>query len=261
VVAGAFERAALVAKCDSLKKLFNIYAYVLCVARKWRVHKRGQAGGRQIVSSPDPDETEAAELLIQKALEDISVDHIPSLLPEVIAVRDKLGFERKIILVGGRVKAKYRIGYDKDGIPVLPSKCHLSDMYLQQAHEVDHGGVNSMVMRTRSQVWIIQGAKVAQQIKNSCYKCRLLWKPLQKQKMPPMPEFRLGPQPVFSTTAVDLFGPLEYRDMVKKRTTGKGWGVIFICTATSAIHLELAARICFYNPSADSCVYTVAHTQ
>jgi hypothetical protein len=48
------------------------------------------------------------------------------------------------------VKAKYRIGYDKDGIPVLPSKCRLSDLYLQQAHEVDHGGVNSMVMRTRS---------------------------------------------------------------------------------------------------------------
>jgi hypothetical protein len=39
--------------------------------------------------------------------------------------------------------------------------------------------------------------------------------------------------------AVDLFGPLQYKDMVKKRVTGKGWGVIFVCTASSAIHLEL----------------------
>jgi hypothetical protein len=54
-----------------------------------------------------------------------------------------------------------------------------------------------------------------------------------------MPDFRLGPQPVFSTTALDLFGPLEYKDMVRKRITGKGWGVIFVCTASSAIHLEL----------------------
>jgi hypothetical protein len=82
----------------------------------------------------------------------------------------------------------------------------------------------------------MQGAKVACKIKNRCYKCRLLWKPLQKQEMP---DFRLGPQPVFSTTVVDLFGPLEYKDMVKKRVTGKGWGVIFVCTASSAIHLEL----------------------
>jgi hypothetical protein len=193
-VASAFERAALDVRCSSLKKLFNIDAYVLRSARKWRGYKRGQLGERQVASPPDPDETEAAELLlIQKAQEDISMDHTQSLLPEMIAVQDKLGFERKIILVGGRVKAKYRIGYDKDGVPVLPSKCHLSDMYLQQAHEVDHGGVNSMVMRTRSRVWIIQGAKVAQWIKNNCYKCRLLWKPLQKQKMSPMPEFRLGP--------------------------------------------------------------------
>jgi hypothetical protein len=188
VVAGALEKTVLVTKCGSLKKLLNIYAYVLRTARKWRVYKRGRAGERQIVSSPGPDETEAAELLlVQKPQEDISMDHIPSLLPETIVVRDKLGFERKIIRVGGRVKAKYRIGYDKDGVPVLPSRCCLSDMYLQQAHEVDHGSVNSMVMRTRSRVWIIQGAKAAQRIKNSCYKCRLLWKPLQKQKMSPLP--------------------------------------------------------------------------
>jgi hypothetical protein len=50
---------------------------------------------------------------------------------------------------------------------------------------------------------------VACKTKNRCYKCRLLRKPLQQQEMAPMPDFRLGPQPVFSTTAVDLFGPLE----------------------------------------------------
>ena len=57
--------------------------------------------------------------------------------------------------------------------------------------------------------------------------------------MAPLPEHRIMPAPVFHTTAIDLFGPFTFRDMVKKRTTGKGWGVIFVCTASSAIHIEL----------------------
>ena len=44
---------------------------------------------------------------------------------------------------------------------------------------------------------------------------------------------------MFHSVAVDLFGPLKYRDMVKKRVTGKGWGVVFVCMHTSAVHLEL----------------------
>jgi hypothetical protein len=53
----------------------------------------------------------------------------------------------------------------------------------------------------------------------------------------------LGPQPGFYTTAVDLFGPLKYKDMVRKRITDKGWGIIFVCTASSAVHLELTESL------------------
>jgi hypothetical protein len=38
---------------------------------------------------------------------------------------------------------------------------------------------------------------------------------------------------------VDLFGPLTIKDAVKKRTHGKAWGVLFTCTATTAVCLEL----------------------
>jgi hypothetical protein len=121
----------------------------------------------QCLRPPEPDAVEAAELyLIEEAQRYVDVKKIQPMLPEIFVMTDKLGFERRIILVGGRVKAKYRIGYDRDGIPVLPSKCRLSDLYMLQAHEVDHGGINTMVMRTRSRVWIMQGAKVACKIKN-----------------------------------------------------------------------------------------------
>ena len=78
-----------------------------------------------------------------------------------------------IILVGGRAKVRYRIGYDKDGIPVLPRKNQLSRLYMTQAHNVDHGGINTTLMRSRSQVWIIQGAKLAKKVVQQCYACCL----------------------------------------------------------------------------------------
>jgi hypothetical protein len=103
---------------------------------------------------------------------------------------------------------------------------------------VDHGGITAMIMRSRVKVWIVQASKTAAKLKRNCVMCRLLWKPLHSQKMAPVP-YRIGPHPLFSTTAVDLFGPLEYKDMVWKWITGKGWGVIFFCMASSTIHLEL----------------------
>jgi hypothetical protein len=38
--------------------------------------------------------------------------------------------------------------------------------------------------------------------------------------------------------AINLFGPIEYRGTVNKRQVGKGWGVMFVCTTTLAVHVE-----------------------
>jgi hypothetical protein len=43
---------------------------------------------------------------------------------------------------------------------------------------------------------------------------------------------------MFQSVAIDLFGPVEYQQHVKKRQVGKGWGVVFVCTTTSALHVE-----------------------
>jgi hypothetical protein len=49
----------------------------------------------------------------------------------------------------------------------------------------------------------------------------------------------MGPAPVFESTAVDLFGPLTFQDLYNKKRTGKAWGVVFVCTATSLVHAEM----------------------
>jgi hypothetical protein len=59
-----------------------------------------------------------------------------------------------------------------------------------------------------------------------------------EQKMGPLPDHRVQVGAVFQSVAIDLFGPVEYQQHAKKRQAGKGWGVVFVCTTTSALHVE-----------------------
>jgi hypothetical protein len=52
--------------------------------------------------------------------------------------------------------------------------------------------------------------------------------------MGPLPDHRVGPGPIFQSVAIDLFGPIEYQGIINKRQVGKGCGVMFVCTITSA---------------------------
>jgi hypothetical protein len=48
----------------------------------------------------------------------------------------------------------------------------------------------------------------------------------------------------FQSVAVEVVRPIEYQG----RRAGKGWGVVFVCTTTSAAHIEFAAT-CFSTDS------------
>ncbi len=60
--------------------------------------------------------------------------------------------ERVIIMVGGRQRKHLKVAYDQAELPVLPPDHELARLYLQEAHERDHAGVDAMIMRSRSQV-------------------------------------------------------------------------------------------------------------
>ncbi len=62
--------------------------------------------------------------------------------------------DKEILTLGGRQKNNLRVAYDRGDLPVLPARHLLSRLYLEEAHKTDHAGVDAMVMRSRSQVWI-----------------------------------------------------------------------------------------------------------
>jgi hypothetical protein len=54
-----------------------------------------------------------------------------------------------------------------------------------------------------------------------------------------LPAHWTGPALTFKPTAGYLFGPLTFQDPYNKLKTGKACSVIFVCTATSLVYVEM----------------------
>ncbi|XP_060782046.1 uncharacterized protein LOC132889497 [Neoarius graeffei] len=61
--------------------------------------------------------------------------------------------------------------------------------------------------------------------------------------MSALPPERLRPAAPFEFTAMDLFGPYQVRDEVKKRVRLKVWGIVFSCMASRAIHADIVSDL------------------
>lgn len=163
-----------------------------------------------------------------------------SLRPVVHGFLGCFGQEVKLCTVGGRLQRFLSVGYDRETLPLLPAHSGLSKLITRSAHAVLHSGVDRTTQLARNTAWITSGRRVAKAVVSNCFECKRRNKDLLGQQMAPLPAHRIPPAPVFSSVAVDLFGPLKIRDSVKKRVTKDTWGVIFVCTFTSAVHIEVA---------------------
>ena len=124
---------------------------------------------------------------------------------------------------------------------LLPYSHPGTKLLMRRAHmEATHKGRDSTLSRFRFQYWTPHGSKLAQQVKNQCPLCKLRDRILINQQMGPLPLLRLKPAPAFCNTMVDIFGPFAIRGEVQKRTSGKGYGIIFTDLCSRAVHIEAA---------------------
>ena len=130
--------------------------------------------------------------------------------------------------------------YNKGELVLLPYDHRFSRLYAEHIHQCGHLGALSTTSKIRSRFWIVKLIKLVKATKRNCVICRKMDKKLNAQAMGQLPTDRLKPTPAWYATALDFFGPFKIKDEVKKRTTGKAYGIIFNCFASRAVHVEIS---------------------
>ncbi|CAI5678593.1 unnamed protein product [Oreochromis niloticus] len=141
-----------------------------------------------------------------------------------------------LFVCGGRVQAFKK---DQISVPILAYDAWVSTLLAREAHNESHEGVVGTLLRMRTKAWVIRERRIAQKVVDGCVVCRKAKAQSCRQIMGDLPPERTQPALPFEFTTVDLFGPYQVKDDVKKRVMIKFWGVVFCCMASRAIHTEL----------------------
>ena len=166
-----------------------------------------------------------------------SIEKLLSLRPK--KVYDDAGNVIQVV-TSGRLNNMMNLGYDVPELVILDPHHPFTKLVLKKFHDERHASDDYVLWRSRTKYWIPNARRVIRSIRNKCYRCRLLNRRCQSQLMATLPDFRLLPCPPFTNVALDLFGPLQHSDLVRKRLTSKCWGVVITCLNCRAVYLDLA---------------------
>ena len=124
--------------------------------------------------------------------------------------------------------------------PVLiPTEHKCALILMERAHKkACHKGVDSTLAKFREEYYVPYGSRLAKKVRQRCTLCRLIDLHTLSQKMGSIPLHLLEEAPVYNFIQLDIFGPWKARGEVQKRTTGKIWGVLFVCLNSKAVHIE-----------------------
>ncbi|KAI3354310.1 hypothetical protein L3Q82_018497 [Scortum barcoo] len=238
-------------KYSSLSKLIRVIAWVWRAAMKWKmvltknsVTASSRPKWEEISSAEVKCRTKQAVLTVSEyedaqrdlflAAQEDAVFH-DTTLNRLTVYKDK---ETGLLVCGGR----YQIFNDeKTTVPILPYDSWLSTLLAQGAHNANHEEIAGTLLRMRKKAWVVKGRKVAQKIVDSCVTCRKARAKKCQQIMSDLPSERITPARPFEYTTVDLFGPYEVKDEVRKKVRLKVWGIVFCCMASRALHTDIVS--------------------
>ena len=132
----------------------------------------------------------------------------------------------------GRIQGSYPI--------YLPPSAVLSEKLVQDVHILTlHGGVGLTMTYIRSDYWIPRLRRLTKKVIRGCFGCKKFQAAAFKSPPPGnLPVDRTTGSVPFQIVGVDYAGPISYK-ISTKRGDGKAYILLFACSLTRAIHLEL----------------------
>lgn len=229
-----------IGRFSSLAKLVRVIAWVCRAAKQW-LKRKCKAPKQAKWEAPSPKQDGLTGKELEDALEDLffaaqeGIVFPDTTLSRLAVYKD---VNSGLLVCGGRIQM---FNEDKTAVPVLPFEALVSSLLAQESHKANHEGVAGTLLRMRKKAWVIKGRRLAKKMVDSCVVCRKNKAKQCQQIMADLPPERTGPAAPFEFTTMDLFGPYEVKDEVKKRTRLKVWGIVFCCMASRAIHTEVVS--------------------
>ena len=121
----------------------------------------------------------------------------------------------------------------------VPDECELATKLVEQAYLTTlHGGLALTVSKIREDYWIPRLRRLAKRVIKSCNGCKR-FRACALASPPPglLPKDRTHGSKAFEVVGVDFAGPIRYRR--KKGAEGKSYLILFACSLSRALHLEL----------------------
>jgi len=163
--------------------------------------------------------------------------------------------EEGLIRVGGRLQHAELNAEQKNPL-VLPAKHHVTSIILRERHErLLHCPPEQLLHDVRQRFWPISGRREVRKIVKKCIKCYQFHPIPAEVKMGNLPSERVrGSDHPFVNIGIDYAGPIQVRESRRRGRIhiSKGYIVIFVCTSTKAVHLEIVSDL-----STDSFVATL----
>ncbi|XP_011875960.1 PREDICTED: uncharacterized protein LOC105566505, partial [Vollenhovia emeryi] len=150
-----------------------------------------------------------------------------------------------ILRVGGRLKLS-QLPYNAKYPMLLPGRHPLSALIIKHEHERHlHAGPQATLSVIRQRYWLVSARDAVRRITRKCVICFRSSPRSASTLMGNLPKSRVTvPARAFEKCGVDYAGPFYYKDGARRSAKLlKCYMAIFVCFATTAVHIELAADL------------------